>query len=288
MITYIRKFILTTLYKPYKSKYPTIIIGNLNVGGSGKTPFTIWLCNELMKKRKRIGIISSGYRSKIQKSLIVSKESLSIEVGDEAVLLKNMTDAVVVSGKCRVESTKLIERYDLDYIIHDDGLQHYQIGRDIELILDMDNKNNINTLLLPCGPYREIKSFHPESIYIKSNYYKKDFLGFFSRIANVYSCEKKDYLAITDKTFKKINLLTGIADTSLIISELKSHNIDIIEHSFRDHHQFSASDLPNNGLPILITEKDYVKIKNISTVNIFVLGQSLYPNEKLKNMVNKL
>ena len=283
----IRKSILTKAFKPYKSSHQIIIVGNLNIGGSGKTPFTIWLCNELTKKGKKIAIISSGYKSRVNRSTLVKDNSLALDVGDEAVLLKEKTKATIVSGKNRVDSTKYLERYEFDYIIHDDGLQHYSLARDLEFIIDLNNKKDVNNMLLPCGPYREPKMFHSESIYIKSNYYKKDFPGFFSKISDIYSKEDGTSFSLSDSKFNTINLVTGIADTSLIKIELISHNIKIIEHRYNDHHNFSKKDFPNNKLPILITEKDYVKIKNLEIDNIYVLKQTIYPNEKLKNMIDK-
>ena len=110
-------------------------MGNLVVGGSGKTPFTIWLSKYLESKNKKTTIISSGYGSTISSPVIIDSLSNPNEVGDEAVLLSNKTQSTVVSSSNRVESTKFCDTNQVDFIIHDDGLQHYSLNRQYELSL---------------------------------------------------------------------------------------------------------------------------------------------------------
>ena len=153
-----------TLYKygilvKYKSPTPLIIIGNITIGGTGKTPFVIWLANHLANKGLKVGVISSGYKSTSKTPEIVNKNSNANQVGDEAVLIAKHTDSIVVSGGSRVDATKLLTSISInDIILHDDGLQHYKIERDYEIIL-INSKNLFgNGLLLPAGPLRESKS----------------------------------------------------------------------------------------------------------------------------------
>ena len=137
----------------YKSPTPLIIIGNITIGGTGKTPFIIWLANHLTKKGLKVGVISSGYKSTSKTPKIVRENSNANQVGDEAVLIAKYTDSIVVSGGSRVDATKLLTKISInDIILHDDGLQHYKLERDYEIIL-INSKNPFgNGLVLPAGP----------------------------------------------------------------------------------------------------------------------------------------
>ena len=144
------------ILKKYKSKIPLIMVGNISVGGSGKTPFVIWLTKYLLDKGLRVGVISSGYKSSSSKPLLVDKYSDPKIVGDEAVLIANQTYCNVASGGDRISATKLlIDKTLNDVIIHDDGLQHYKLERDYEIILINNHKLFGNGYLLPAGPLRE-------------------------------------------------------------------------------------------------------------------------------------
>ena len=145
--------------KDTHTKHKTIVVGNLTVGGSGKTPFIIWLGNFLDSKSKKIAIISSGYGSSVSSPAQISHSSEPMSVGDEAVLIYSKTNATVVSSNDRVKSSIYCDQYDLDYVIHDDGLQHYSLNRNHQLII-INNDFKGNNFLLPCGPYREPKLFH--------------------------------------------------------------------------------------------------------------------------------
>ena len=135
LIITIRKFFLINILSRYKSKSTILIIGNLNVGGSGKTPFTIWLANYLHNKQRNIAIVSSGYGSKVTSPKKIDNNSKPELVGDESILLYEKTSLTIISSNNRVKSTKYLNDDKYDYIIHDDGLQHYSLDREYEFIL---------------------------------------------------------------------------------------------------------------------------------------------------------
>ena len=116
-----------------------------------------------MSKNKKIAVISSGYGSSVSSPTKVTNSSFPQKVGDEAVLIHSKINSIVVSGKNRVKSSMHCDQYDLDYIIHDDGLQHYSLNRNHQLII-INNKFKGNNFILPCGPYREPKFFHNKTI----------------------------------------------------------------------------------------------------------------------------
>ena len=262
-------------------------MGNLVVGGSGKTPFTIWLSNYLGSKDKKTAIISSGYGSTISSPVIIDSLSNPSEVGDEAVLLRNKTQSTVVSSSNRVESTKFCDTSEVDFIIHDDGLQHYSLDRQYEFIIENTNMRD-NNFLLPCGPFREPKFFHKNADFILSNYTGTEYPGFYSRISGVTSSVDKTKYNLDDKKFSNCILITAIADDFSLVKELKEHDIELITHKYPDHYQFRGSDIPIVSQPILVTEKDFVKIKPFCNENIYILEQNIIPNDKLLKLMEKL
>ena len=211
VIILVRKYIFINLLLRYTSKTKLIIIGNLNVGGAGKTPFTIWLANYLHTKEKKIAIISSGYKSNVNSPVEINHLSKAVDVGDEALLLQAKTNSVVVSSNNRVKSTKYLEDRDFEYIIHDDGLQHYYLNRNYEFVITK-YKSPTNNYLLPCGPLREPKFFHPDATFILSNYHDNEYPGFYTKLSQIRSSIDNKVFALNDGRFSKSHLLTAIAD----------------------------------------------------------------------------
>ena len=287
LIITLRKYFLVRIFSKFTSKSKLIIVGNLNVGGSGKTPFTIWLTNYLKKRGKKIIIVSSGYGSNVSKPQLVSLLSNPINVGDEAILLHKQTNVDVVTSNNRVKSTMFCDHHGADYIIHDDGLQHYSLDRQYEFIVTMHNSNH-NNLLLPCGPLREPKSFHPNACYIHSNYSGNEVPGFYSKITNIRSGFDGHIFDINDKKFSHTTLITGIADNTNLKKELNLLGITFKSIKFPDHYQFNQKDIPDVDNPILVTEKDFVKMNDFNCNNIYILEHSVIPNAKLLELVERL
>ena len=231
IIIYLRRFLLLNYFKRFTSKARVVIVGNLVVGGSGKTPFTIWLSKYLESKDKKTTIISSGYGSTISSPVIIDSLSNPNEVGDEAVLLSNKTKSTVVSSSNRVESTKFCDTSEVDFIIHDDGLQHYSLNRQYEFIIENTNKRD-NNFLLPCGPFREPKFFHKNADFILSNYTGCEYPGFYSRISGVSSSIDNTKYDLDDKKFSSCIVITAIADDLSLVKELKEHDIELITYKF--------------------------------------------------------
>ena len=287
IVIYLRRFFLLYFVKRFTSRARLIIVGNLVVGGSGKTPFTIWLSKYLENKDKKTSIISSGYGSTISSPVIIDSLSNPNEVGDEAVLLRNKTKSIIVSSSNRVESTKFCDSSEVDFIIHDDGLQHYSLNRQYEFIIENTNQRD-NNFLLPCGPFREPKFFHKNADFILSNYTGDEHPGFYSRISCVSSSVDRTTYDLDDKRFSSCILITAIADDFSLEKELKEHHIELITYKYPDHYQFRESDIPRVDQPILVTEKDFVKIKPFCNQNIYILEQNIIPNDKLLKLMEKL
>ena len=283
-----------TLYKygilvKYKSPTPLIIIGNITIGGTGKTPFVIWLANHLANKGLKVGVISSGYKSTSKTPEIVNKNSNANQVGDEAVLIAKHTDSIVVSGGSRVDATKLLTSISInDIILHDDGLQHYKLERDYEIILV--NRKNLfgNGLLLPAGPLREPKSrLEDADIVAYTNDNNESTYSIASVSNSVVNSVSKESKNIEDFTSKKIHLVTGIASLEMIIENLISYKIQCIPHKYDDHHMYDGSEVIfDDNHPVFITQKDYVKLSDINNKNIWIIDHKVKPNELLITKLN--
>ncbi|MFM7482063.1 MAG: tetraacyldisaccharide 4'-kinase, partial [Candidatus Methylopumilus sp.] len=158
LISYARKYLYQfNFLKSYKLKVPIVIVGNITLGGTGKTPLVIHLANELKKNGYHPGIVSRGYGSKIIGAVEVNQKSNTDEVGDEPILIKKRTRLPVFVSKDRVIAAKaLIRKYKkIDVILSDDGIQHYRLMRDIEVIVIDGTRKFGNGYLLPAGPLRE-------------------------------------------------------------------------------------------------------------------------------------
>jgi len=287
-IIIIRKYFLTNIFTSFKPQSNIIIVGNLNVGGSGKTPFTIWLTNYFKNNEKKIAIVSSGYGSKVTSPETINNNSKPEMVGDESILLYEKTQVTVISGNNRVTSTKYLNENRYDYIIHDDGLQHYRLDRQHELILIKHDTNKKNNYLLPCGPLREPMSFHPDAHYVLSNYKGNDVPGFYSQLTKIRSGKSGALYELNDNKFLNASLVTAIADNQALIEELKTYNVTLKYLTFPDHYQFKENDIPITNEAILVTEKDFVKIKCFNMDNIYILEHEIIPNDKLVKLIRDL
>ena len=277
-------------FKVNKFNVPVVIIGNISLGGSGKTPFCIWLVNYLESKNIRVGLVSSGYKGSSRQPIIVDDKSSPLVVGDEAVLLFEKTNAKIVSCGNRVEATKLLlDTFDVNVIIHDDGIQHYSLDRDYEIILVDNDKLFGNGFLLPSGPLRELKSrITRANISILTNLQSNTVYAARSVNKGIQNIVTKEIKNFDEFRNKKIHLVAGIASINNIISILDKHMIDYIAHKYDDHYQFSGNEFDSlSDNPIFLTSKDYVKLHTLDNKNIWVLLHEVIPNNLLIEKINQ-
>ena len=277
------------ILKRYKSNIPIIIVGNISVGGSGKTPFVIWLTKYLLKKDLRVGVVSSGYKSSSLKPLLVDKYSDPKTAGDEAVLIANQTNCNVASGGDRISATKLLSKRSLcDVIIHDDGLQHYKLERDYEITLIDNHKLFGNGFLLPAGPLRESKSrLQNTDIAAYSNSDDTNVYAIASVNQFVKNIMTDSIKNIEEFNSMKIHLVTGIASIDAIINTLKENKIEYMLHKYDDHYHYNGNELTfDDSYPVFITHKDYVKLTKINNKNIWIIEHIVKPNTLLIDKLN--
>ena len=154
----LRKFLYKIKLLPsYRAPVTVIVVGNITVGGTGKTPFTISLVQALTAQGYKPGILTRGYKNKAPHyPFVVQNDSKVTETGDEALLLKRHTNAPVYVDAKRTRAIKqMFESEDVDVVVCDDGLQHYALQRDIEIIVIDSGRMFGNCLSLPAGPLRE-------------------------------------------------------------------------------------------------------------------------------------
>jgi tetraacyldisaccharide 4'-kinase len=280
------------LLKTYSFKTPIIVVGNHTVGGSGKTPFCIWLANHLSAKGFKVGIVSSGYKSSSNIPQLVDDKSHPDIVGDEAVLMSKLTKANIVSCGNRVEATKvLINKFHNNIIIHDDGLQHLALGRKLEIILSKNsfNSDNYSTTrfsnLLPSGPYRDLEYKKKENSFNNRIYAHGCISTINNSLINSVTNTVENIEAFKNKT---VHLVSGIASVSEICSSLKQNKINVIIHKYNDHYKFNGSEFDfNDSRPIFVTAKDHVKLYSLKNEKVWIINQELIVNKDFIKKIDK-
>ena len=277
LISFARKYLYRfNLLKSFKIQVPVIVIGNITSGGTGKTPLVIHLANELKKNGYHPGIISRGYGSKRNGVSEVNKKSDVESIGDEPILIHKHTHLPVFIAKDRVLAAKaLIKKYKkIDVILSDDGMQHYRLRRDIEILVIDGTRRFGNGYLLPAGPLREPKRKVKSVDAIVCNEKKV--------IDGSYLMKYKSYFLINLKTKKKIPLnkvrlnnlhaVAGIGNPDRFFNYLKALGLVFDSSSYKDHYRFTKKDFKTmNDKNIIMTEKDAVKCEKFARDNFWYL-----------------
>jgi len=251
------------LLKSVSLPVPVIIVGNITVGGSGKTPLVLWLAELLRRQGYRPGLLSRGYGGKAaQWPQWVDGESAAREVGDEALLLARRSGCPMVVGPDRVAAARLLlEHSDVDVILSDDGMQHYRLGRDIEIaVLDGERRLG-NGLCLPAGPLREPASRLKTVDFVVCNGSVRQ--GEWSM--QLVPGKAQPLLpgaakSLGEFTSSTVHAVAGIGNPERFFNTLRQAGLRLYEHPFADHHPYALGELDfADEAPVLMTEKDAVK-----------------------------
>ena len=259
----------------YKADIPIVVVGNLTIGGTGKTPLVKYIANELADRGYKPGIVSRGYGGKFKETLQVTNETSVNETGDEAQILSKLNFPFYID-KNRVRAIKkLIKDHDCDVVISDDGLQHYKMGRHIEIAV-IDGKRRFgNNLTFPAGPLRESKNRLNSVDFIVNNSgptEEGEFLMNISPTKFVHLKSGKSYSVDKWPMHKQIHAVAGLGNPGRFFDLLDKLGFDSIRHPFPDHHNFSSSDIFYlDHLPIVMTEKDASKCKDFDNNKIWYL-----------------
>ena len=265
---------------------PVIVVGNISVGGTGKTPLVSYLVELLRSEGFSPGVISRGYRSAApQYPFDVSLAENVSQCGDEPYLIHQRNNCPVVIDADRVSAAKyLLEKYDCDVIISDDGLQHYRLGRDIEIAV-VDGKRGLgNGHCLPAGPLREPPQRLASVDFIISNGALCREIPELDTSQYMMQLEPQTFVSIDRSTEaplsifdgKPVNAVAGIGNPQRFFDTLDGcSQATIIEHRFPDHHHYSESDLNfADNKPVVMTEKDAVKMAEIALPDAWYLNVS--------------
>jgi tetraacyldisaccharide 4'-kinase len=241
---------------------PVIIVGNLTVGGTGKTPLVIYVVDYLRRAGLKPGVISRGYGGNAETwPQEVSSDSDPKVVGDEPVLLASRCVCPVVVGPARGDDARLLlEKHDVDIVVSDDGLQHYALQRQIEIVLVTAHSDHSNVSLLPAGPWRESPGRLATADLVVTRGY-----GDGEMRLRLGQPVRVDGSGGDFEYDGAVHVVAGIARPASFFKPLRESGLTVIEHPFSDHYNFQYEDIHfNDKLPVLMTEKDAVKCRKFA------------------------
>jgi tetraacyldisaccharide 4'-kinase len=254
---------------------PVIVVGNLVVGGSGKTPLVLWIAEFLKSKGWSPAIVSRGYGAKETAPRAATIASEAAEVGDEPIVLSRRSGCPVWVGADRVAVIRTLraKHEEVDVLILDDGLQHYRLRRDIEIAV-VDARGLGNGFLLPAGPLRE-PAWRLRTVDAVVTH------GMQRKNAFAMSLEGETLHRMTDSRERrpasafagqKVHAVAGIGDPNRFFLHLARLGLKPLPHPFPDHHPFTPGDLEfAAGQPVVMTEKDAVKLRHAASPDWWVL-----------------
>lgn len=262
------------LRRVYRAPVPVVIIGNITVGGTGKTPVVIALVEALQVRGLRPGVVSRGYGAGPTAEFPhhVNAASTASDCGDEPLLIFQRTGAPCVVAPDRPAAVRaLLAEQSVDVVLCDDGLQHYALARDLEIALLDAGRGIGNGFCLPAGPLREPKSrlgsvdallWRGGEDANTSVFYSVD--GVFAVGAAAQGC--------APVSGAEVHAVAGIGQPQQFFNTLRGMGYQVVEHAFPDHHSYSAADLKALGAaPVIMTEKDAVKCRAFAAANHWYL-----------------
>ena len=273
------------LLSAVKLPVPVIVVGNVTVGGTGKTPFVIWLAGFLLRQGLRPGIVLRGYRGTARDwPQDVTPQSDPDLVGDEAVMLARRSSCPVAADPDRARGAQFLEReYRCDVIVSDDGLQHLRLARDIEIAVIDGERRFGNGYCLPAGPLREpVSRLQEITLRIAHGEPQEGELGMtltetaLCRVDAPATCAAVD--AFRGKT---VHAVAGIGHPSRFFAHLRKLGFEVLEHPYPDHYRFRPGDIRfDDHLPVIMTQKDAVKCERFAGDNVWCLTIQAQPDPR--------
>lgn len=287
--------------KTHRVNVPVVVVGNITVGGTGKSPLVCHLVDALRVQGFNPGIVSRGYGSKINKHQVreVYNTSLPSEVGDEPLMLKKKLNCRIFVSPSRPLAVKALEDAGCDIIISDDGMQHYAMHRDIEICVFDGQRKWGNGHLLPMGPLREpisrlksipylvVNGADNARCYGQSSLNQKAFSMHLHAdlLTNMSSGETKLLSEFSEQT---VHAVAAIGHPERFFKTLETSGIKLETHAFGDHHAYQETDFKfDKALPILMTEKDAVKCELFELKDAWFLPVTAKLNGDLAGQIIK-
>ncbi|KPH64974.1 tetraacyldisaccharide 4'-kinase [Pseudoalteromonas porphyrae] len=274
--------------KSYQGAVPVIVVGNISVGGNGKTPFVIWLVQHLQQKGLKVGVLSRGYGGKSDSyPLNVDKTVTCEQAGDEPVLIQRRLGCPVVVGPDRTQNIKMLcAQNKLDVIISDDGMQHYKMARSIECCIVDSERRFGNGLLMPAGPLRETQKRLNAVDLVIENGGEHEFN---------YQLQASPLLLVANGKQAQQPLLKGHAVSAIgnpkrFERTLTAQGIELLSTAhYRDHYAYSVTDFEKyNEEAVFMTEKDAVKCHTFAKPTWYFLPVDAKPSTAVINKLNLL
>jgi tetraacyldisaccharide 4'-kinase len=291
-LVYIRKSAYQLgILKSYRMSVPVIVVGNITVGGNGKTPVVMWLVEQLRNHGYQPAVVSRGYGGTVKLPTSVNANSDAAAVGDEPVLIASRCACPVWVGANRVQvAVELLKAHpNCNIIISDDGLQHYALKRDIEIAVTQQSTDKLK--LLPAGPLREPLTRLNTVDAIVSNGRKTNPRAFEMQLIGdqFYNLLDSNIKASTaDFKHQNIKAIAGIGKPARFFEHLNQLGLTFASVSFDDHHVYTVQDLAQMDCDALImTEKDAVKCKMFAQANYWVLPVQASIDEALMPLILK-
>ncbi|MFQ2092981.1 tetraacyldisaccharide 4'-kinase [Aeromonas taiwanensis] len=266
-------------FKAYRAGLPVIVVGNLSVGGNGKTPVVVWLVEQLQARGFRPGVVSRGYGGKAPHyPYRLDETSTTAQAGDEPVLIARRCGCPVAVAPKRADAVRLLERSgEVDIIVTDDGLQHYALARDIELVVVDGARRFGNGCLLPMGPLREPISRLKRVDAIICNGGEPGRGEYAMHLAPGTPRRVCDDAPLTAPLQGPVDALAGIGHPPRFFATLTALGYELAQSvGYADHQAFDAAELLARfgERPLLMTEKDAVKCRPFAPDNWWYLPVS--------------
>ncbi len=255
------------LCRPQAVGVPLVVVGNVTVGGTGKTPLVAWLAQGLAGAGLRVGIVARGYRGRARTwPQQVRPDSDPRMVGDEAVLLARACGCPMAVGPDRVAAARaLVEHHRCDVVLCDDGLQHHRLARDMEIAV-LDGVRRLgNRRCLPAGPLREpARRLRDVDLVVTNGLPGPGELGMRLRVSALRRLGDGRREPLGAWRGRRVHAVAGIGHPARFFESLRRAGLDVVPHAFPDHHDFRARELAfGDGLPVVMTEKDAVKCERL-------------------------
>jgi tetraacyldisaccharide 4'-kinase len=256
------------LRKSTRVASPVVVVGNLSVGGTGKTPLVCWLVARLTELGFKPGVVTRGYGGSCRNPRLIDSSADPKAVGDESILLAHRTGAPVAIGRDRPAASQLLVNAGCDVVVSDDGLQHYALARDCEIVVIDGERRFGNGRLLPAGPLREPESRLAGADAVVVNGGTKFLHGALSMRLEAWSAVSViggAVQALDAFAGRSVHAVAGIGNPERFFGMLRAHGIDVTAHPLPDHAQLQAADISfADRRPVLMTEKDAVKCAAIA------------------------